>query len=478
VTRAAHHSDQRTQEFVMVVSQLLRHVFSPAILCALLAACGGEGGPPDDDQNPPPGGGTPAGDAVTQQIGPAGGTIATADGGISLVIPAGALAAATDITIRPMVNTAPTGIGPAYRLEPNPLPVSAPVELRIAVDAAALGNSPPEAVGIGVRNSGGDWFGNISTSGEPAAAVSSARGLQAFQDGRVVSVTRVEGPDEWIEYSLIAFWVVRPFQPIIVSRGESVRLAVEACLREDETASSDPEFLPMLPGTRSGECQPSIREGTWFVNGVQGGNQSLGFVAAGNPTSTAEFVAPSSVPSPNPVTVTASLYWRARNVTAPPFQIPIAVRSGNLAGTASGTLSSGLVEVGDLFGFDASVTWAPEPGQGDGGGIINYQPTGTISVRAINRCISALQPETFPIEPTMGTLTINWEDGTWTGSGIALPPGGSFRYFDTCANMEAALEASMVPFLTNDGSRPLPVQGALAFPQGAGLGLRGTFSFQ
>lgn len=461
----------------MVVCHALRQTPFPAVLCALLAACGGDGGPADDNQNPPPGGGTPAGDVVTQQIGPAGGTISTADGGIALVFPAGALAAATNITIRPMVNTAPSGIGLAYRLEPNPLPVSAPIELQIAVDAAALGNASPETVGIGVRNADGDWFGNISTTGQLAASSARSRGLQALRDGRVVSVTRVEGPDEWVEYSLIAFWRVAPVQPIIVDRGASVQLSIEACLREDETAGSDPEFLPALPGSQGGACQPSIREGTWSVNGVRGGSQSHGFVAAGNPSSTAQFVAPASTPSPNPVTVTASLYWRARNLTAPPFQIPIAVRSGNLVGNASGTVGSKLEEVGALYSFDASVTWVPETGQGDAG-IVRYYPTGTVVVRAVNRCISALQPETFPIGREAGTLTINWDDGTWSGSGIASPPGVFFRYYDTCANMDAFLEISMAPFLTVEGSRPLPVQGALEFPPSAGIALSGTFTFQ
>ena len=65
----------------MTPSQQLQHLAVLSVL-SLLVSCGSDSGPPDDNnQNPPPGGGTPAGDPVTAQIGPGGGTIATADGG-------------------------------------------------------------------------------------------------------------------------------------------------------------------------------------------------------------------------------------------------------------------------------------------------------------------------------------------------------------------------------------------------------------
>ena len=137
----------------MVPSQQLRHLTAVSLVW-LLVSCGSDSGPPDDgNQNPPPGGG--AGDPVTVQIGPGGGTVATADGGISLVFPAGALASGTDVTIRPVANTAPGGVGLAYTIEPAGLAIAQPVQLTLGVSAALLGDGQIEELGVGVRNKRG-----------------------------------------------------------------------------------------------------------------------------------------------------------------------------------------------------------------------------------------------------------------------------------------------------------------------------------
>ncbi|RRB04644.1 hypothetical protein [Larkinella rosea] len=76
--------------------------------------------------------GQPLGGLVSKTIGPEGGTIATADGKVQLVLPAGALGKATNITIQPITNTAPNGIGPAFRFSPDGLQFAKPATLTFA----------------------------------------------------------------------------------------------------------------------------------------------------------------------------------------------------------------------------------------------------------------------------------------------------------------------------------------------------------
>src|SRR5882724_2188023 len=63
--------------------------------------------------------GTPIGSPVTKTIGTAGGTIISADGRAELNIPAGALSSDLAISIQPITNECPNGIGIAYDFLPN-----------------------------------------------------------------------------------------------------------------------------------------------------------------------------------------------------------------------------------------------------------------------------------------------------------------------------------------------------------------------
>src|SRR5687768_430852 len=78
-------------------------------------------GPPGTNGN----GGTPTAVGIAMgapselTIGAAGGRLASSDGKLTLVIPPGALASDTRITIQPISNNAPLGLGTAYRFTPD-----------------------------------------------------------------------------------------------------------------------------------------------------------------------------------------------------------------------------------------------------------------------------------------------------------------------------------------------------------------------
>jgi len=112
------------------------------LVLTMLAACGGGGGSPTAPGAPTP---TPAPDAT---IGPAGGTVTAFGGVVRLVVPAGALSAATGISIRAssQVPLDPHWVrGSAYELGPVGLSFATPASLVIRYDRSAGPSGVPES---------------------------------------------------------------------------------------------------------------------------------------------------------------------------------------------------------------------------------------------------------------------------------------------------------------------------------------------
>jgi hypothetical protein len=103
--------------------------------------------------------GTPTGDKVSQSIGVGGGVIRTADGKLSLTIPAGALSQPTTISLQPIENKAFLGIGSAYEFSPDGLKFAKPAQLTVKYEAGSLGGTSPEAIGIAFQDAKHAWQG-------------------------------------------------------------------------------------------------------------------------------------------------------------------------------------------------------------------------------------------------------------------------------------------------------------------------------
>jgi hypothetical protein len=101
--------------------------------------------------------GTPEGFPVVETVGPAGGTVSCAAGRPELVIPAGVLAAPTDITIQPITNTMPNGIGQAYRLGPEGLTFAVPVKISFNPISDELNGSDPGFVSLPSQAAEDTW---------------------------------------------------------------------------------------------------------------------------------------------------------------------------------------------------------------------------------------------------------------------------------------------------------------------------------
>ena len=105
--------------------------FLPIIIAVLLTACGAGGG----------GGGN----KESSGIGPDGGTFTSSNGKVKVVIPAGALTKATDITVAAASNPPSGNIGTAYEFGPDDTLLSKPVTISITYDKASLPSGVSES---------------------------------------------------------------------------------------------------------------------------------------------------------------------------------------------------------------------------------------------------------------------------------------------------------------------------------------------
>lgn len=102
--------------------------------------------------------GIPNGVVVTKTIGASGGTLSSADGHISVVIPEGALAANEEIGIQPVSRQLVYGYGKTYRLTPHGIHFLKPVTIRLRYDEDSIRNTVPELLGIAYQDQSGKWY--------------------------------------------------------------------------------------------------------------------------------------------------------------------------------------------------------------------------------------------------------------------------------------------------------------------------------
>jgi hypothetical protein len=105
--------------------------------------------------------GTPEGDPITKTIGTGGGSIASPDGIVELVIPAGALPANTDITIQPVTNESPGGIGLAYDLLPDGTTFNKPATLTFHYTDEDVNGSNPLFLYIAYQDVDRTWVSDF-----------------------------------------------------------------------------------------------------------------------------------------------------------------------------------------------------------------------------------------------------------------------------------------------------------------------------
>jgi len=216
-----------------------------------------------------------------QGIGANGGTVTSSDGKVQLLIPPGALSSTQQIAIQTDSNTCPQGVGTGYSFTPNGLTFNLPVVLTLHYTDSTLKGSNPKLLGVAYQDGSGNWFGvtggKVDTSAKtitvPITHFSSWDAYESYQ------MLPVNNPMSILTSGTINFYVTNTGVPVSNPSGNPSQLA--------------PLGQNIIPNA-------------WMVNGVVGGNSSTGTISAGLQKQ-GLYTAPSSMPSPNNVSVSAQI---------------------------------------------------------------------------------------------------------------------------------------------------------------------------
>lgn len=223
--------------------------------------------------------GEPDGAAVTATIGAAGGTLASGDGKLALVVPAGALMADVTFSVTPLTVEAPGGLR-AYRLGPEGTTFSTPASLRFTASEADLAGSEAAALRIAYQDTQGRW--------------------RAFEDGVLDGQTLTVKTTHLSDWSALVGWQLRPAKAN-VALGATQALSVRYCHTVTFNEGSETELVSLMADCQDDGAELAPLLGAWAVNGVTNGSAEVGTIAPGSPSAT--YTAPGSEPSSNPVAV-------------------------------------------------------------------------------------------------------------------------------------------------------------------------------
>ena len=335
--------------------------------------------------------GVATGSAVTATIGAAGGSLRSADGKLTLTVPAGALAANTTIGMQPISNFAHGRIGGAYRLTPDGQTFAQPITLTFGYTEDELIGGSADVLGVASQTATGFW----RWAGEPT--VNAATKTFSVNTTHFSDWSRVKGIQ------------MRPPSKTVRVKG-SVSLVVTVCYPVSITGpSGDP--LTYLGYNCDGSDELAILNpiSDWSVNAVLGGGSVTGTVSGSGIAGT--FVAPATKPSPNIVTVSAL-------VKKSPLGQKVLVTS-NITITEDSWTGTGK-STSDAIDASADVIWTLESSDNN---VATYRPSGTASV-VVHGCI-VFTPSTGLIDPAFGGVLVvdfNANPPTYHGSGLTLWP--------------------------------------------------------
>lgn len=231
--------------------------------------------------------GSPLGVAVSAVIDSTGGQLSTADGDVTVVVPAGAFTSAQTVSIQEISNNAHGAQGRAYRILPEGLHTSVEMTVRFRYNDEVLEGTTLEHLSIAYQDSNGFW------RKYPSVTVDAAN--------QTISVPT----HHFSDWSRVAGMQLLPHKAT-VRVGQSLDLRVNYCdYVEEET--SNPDELPIPPVGYACGVSPTggVLASGWSVNGTTGGGASIGTIvpATDTSTATATYTAPATKPSPNVVAV-------------------------------------------------------------------------------------------------------------------------------------------------------------------------------
>jgi hypothetical protein len=234
-------------------------------------------------------------------IGATGGAVKSADGKLTVIIPDGALQSTTTITIQPITNEGPMGLGSGYRLQPEGTIFSKPVKLEFHYDPQLLDGTPTDFLWIITQTGNGSWNALLNSVVDPEAGTVSVE-TNHFSDWAL---------GRFIELSLSP-------SASTVLKGKSIELRVTGFSRDKEM-SEDEDLAPLIPLTGDAEVLTPLtpippvesrlmdfRIKRWTLNGTAAPvSNSNGSLSASKNSGT--YTAPNQKPSVNPVAISVEL---------------------------------------------------------------------------------------------------------------------------------------------------------------------------
>jgi len=230
--------------------------------------------------------GKPVGNAAMKEIGTAGGSVTSPDGRITVTIPAGALNSNTPITIQPIENTTPLGIGLSYDLLPNGQQFVKPVTVTLHYTNEELTGTSPDLLEFGTQNDQNVWqgWGNLQVN-------KTAQTVAAF----------IKHFSRW---SFYATFKMVPGQKTMPVNETALLQVMKLPYSEDPDPTNMQELLHTL-----GEptLVASDKVSNWTVNGQASSQGNSNGWLTGSAANEKHYHAPANVPANNPVAVSANI---------------------------------------------------------------------------------------------------------------------------------------------------------------------------
>jgi len=375
-----------------------------ALLAADVAVL--EGGTFQPTYTPAPKG-TSVGSPVTATMDSTGGTIASSDGRLVMTFPAGAVTAATDVSIQNITSTVPNGLGSAYRLLPEGTTFSQPVTLTFHL--SDMENNGIDSIFIASQHADNFWYSQPHQIRDATA--------------ETVSVSATHFSD----WSLVGTIVLTPIKTRVRTGTVTSFTGTIVLVDPNENVLADPEADELeIPTGSTLDKMNSPR--TWAVNFITGGNTRLGQIS-----DPGAYTAPGSVPSPSNVTVMVTAQIDKSKAFA-----------SAEADLYAQELWSGSTDVTQLDGtkIHAEVTFVQKVESGSVTMLHFTVQSGTVHItppatNSSSGCPQTLDPVIHDIGPNDGSLSVTYdlatgpEDANVVGAGTTAWSG---TYTEMCDN--------------------------------------------
>lgn len=354
--------------------------------------------------------GSPLGEFTGRTLGTAGGTLASHDGAIEVVVPAGAFAGDTPTETQPVENMAPEARWDALRVRLAAAP-KLPLVLKLRYDEAQ--DDEVDTLRIAVQRPLGDWTSLPLTSVNRTTRTLEAKVPPEFL--AAAGSTAATG----VEFH-VAQYVAMTLLPreARVRVGDSIEFVPWAHVRGYETNAAG---CPLLPdGTSDCVLQPVLKarqlpltntkpgyERYWRVNFIEGGNATIGTIA---PTGNvgARYTAPVRVPSPSTVRV---VFHTGHTASGRVLNLSANVEIWDDA--FNGTLDAidGPSSEGTTLFARAQTRWELDPATANGP-VKRYKGNGTVKVWATDPDCSVISfsPDSSAIDTTSPMVTLEVDE--------------------------------------------------------------------